>query len=92
MSRNVDRVVSTRKSFNYVTDNETLAALGFPQNPAENSETGPLSPSARPAAVPNAPQNAELPSRRSLRSAAPVTADAIVTSAPAQPGSRRGLA
>lgn len=91
MSRNVDRVASTRKSFNYVTDNETLAALGFPQHPATNSAAGQLAQQAGPDAVSATRENTEFPSRRSLRSTAvvPGAADAVASPSPAQPGSRR---
>ncbi|MFT4283626.1 MAG: hypothetical protein QM598_02180, partial [Protaetiibacter sp.] len=71
-----------------MTDNETLAALGFPQHPATNSAAGQLAQQVGPDAVSATRENAEFPSRRSLRSTA-VAADVVASPSPAQPGSRR---
>jgi hypothetical protein len=88
MSRNVDLVVSTRKTFIHVTDYETLAALGFTEPAAKTSEAD---AQARPDGISTAHASGELPSRRSLRTAAPApVADLSSTpSTPALPGSRR---
>lgn len=77
-----------------MTDIETLAALGFPQHPATNSETDPIDDQGRPATAALTRENAEFPSRRSLRSTSVASAGETVPAAsspstPAQPGSRR---
>lgn len=78
-----------------MTDYETLAALGFTRTAADDSETGSLRESSRAELGSDARAVSEYPSRRSLRSAAPVSiaADAVAApqapAAPAAPGSRR---
>jgi surface antigen len=74
-----------------VTDNETREGLGLSQPLATTSVTDPLTSQDRIAAVRDARQNAEFPSRRSLRSVEPVAGEPLAArpSAPAAPGSRR---
>lgn len=76
-----------------MTDYETLAALGFTEPAVKSSEAAPLLQPGDPHPASVARGDVEFPSRRSLRSAAPVTApDAAPTvSAPARPGSRRAV-
>ncbi len=76
-----------------MTDNETLAALGFTQDAAANSGNPAQAPRAASDAGSDAAELREFPSRRSLRSTVPpvVSVDAVMHAAatPAQPGSRR---
>ncbi|MFT4030293.1 MAG: CHAP domain-containing protein [Protaetiibacter sp.] len=76
-----------------MTDYETLAALGFTEPVAKSSEAAPLLQQVRPDGVAVARENTELPSRRSLRTAAASTGvdAASAVSAPARPGSRRAV-